>query len=115
MSQQSRPILTLAVISSAAILARQFVSWAGAPCAAAARAMGVARAPSDFVGQPVPVDVAGTAIVNSGGVFASGDKLQTDASGNAVEWVTPNPVVAVAVDASTGAGQACEVLLVPGN
>jgi hypothetical protein len=115
MSQNNIPVLTLPVLSTGNILAKTFVTYAGLQCGAAGRALGVARANSDFIGQPVATDVIGTTQVLTGAAVNQGDKLQSDANGNAITQTGTNPVLAVALEAATGAGQTIEVLLVPGS
>lgn len=111
MSNQSISLLTLAVAATAVIAANRFVNAAGAQVVADANAIGVAKAPG-AIGEQVPVDVIGTAVVESGGAFVRGATLKVDALGRAITWVTSGARVAVALEAATAAGQLVEVLLV---
>ncbi|GMU44161.1 MAG: DUF2190 family protein [Xanthomonadales bacterium] len=80
---QSRPLLTLTIAATATLTANRFVTVGGAVCGAAGDALGVART-SASSGDQVPVDVAGTAVVEAGGTIAAGQYVQSDADGKAV-------------------------------
>jgi hypothetical protein len=105
-------ILTDAVTATAAISAARFVTRAGAHSAAGGYAVGVSRS-AGAIGDMVPTDVLGTAEVESGGAFADGDPLMSDASGRAVLWTSPNKQLARAFGASGAAGKFVEVHLIP--
>lgn len=113
--QNNIPILTLPQVTTAAVLAQTFSDYAGATSGNGGRGLGVYRSPSDFVGQPVPVDVVGTAQVLSGAAFAQGAQLQSDANGNAITAAGGAVRAVAAFAAATAAGQVIEVLLVSGN
>lgn len=112
MSGQFNPILALSILSAGALVAERFVTHAGAQAGAAVNTLGVARAKADAIGEAVPVDVLGTAIVESGGAIAVGAALETDATGRAVTKAA-GPTVARALRAAAGAGERIEVLLIP--
>lgn len=84
---QNLSILSLAVVATAAITAKRFVTESGAPSGAGGRALGVARQ-AGAIGEAVAVDVVGTAQVEAGGVVAKGAKVQPDADGKAVAVVS---------------------------
>jgi uncharacterized ParB-like nuclease family protein len=111
MSNQNISILTLAILASTAVAANRFVNALGAQVLADANAIGVARSPA-AIGELIPVDVQGTAVVEAGAAFAKGATIKVDATGRAITWVTSGARVAVALEAATAAGQLVEVLLI---
>lgn len=112
MSRQNIALLALTVMATTAIAAERFVTPAGAQAGADANTLGVARSAAAS-GERVPVDVIGTAVVESGAAVAEGATLKSDASGRAITWATSGAKVAVALQAATAAGQFIEVLLIP--
>lgn len=108
---QNHSVLTLTLLASAAIVAQTLVDYTGATATAAGKAAGVART-SGAIGDPVPVDVLGTAVVLAGAAVTKGERLQSDASGNVVPLSAGVPV-AVALEAASAAGQTIEVFLIP--
>lgn len=113
MSRQSTPILTLSVIAVAALAADRFVTPAGAVPAAGATALGVGRT-SAAIGERQPVDVLGTAIVETGGAIAANALVETDAQGRAVTQAAGVVLARLAPgEVATAAGQFVEVLLLP--
>lgn len=113
MSKQAVSLLTLTVVAAGVIAANRFVTVAGAQATADANTLGVARSAAAAAGDKIPVDVMGTAIVESGAAISAGATLETDASGRAVTWATSGPRVGIALEAATAAGQFIEVLLLP--
>lgn len=111
MSKQSLSLLTLTVLAAGAVSAKRFVSHLGAQAVAEENTLGVSRTAA-AIGEKLPVDVIGTAIVETGGAITAGDKLESDASGRAVTWSTSGPVLARALESATAAGQFIEVLLI---
>ena len=109
---QNYSLLTLTEMASAAVTANRFVTTAGAVAGAGENTLGVARTAA-AAGEKFPVDVLGTAIVESGAAVAKGDVLKSDATGRAITWATSGAKVAIARQAATAAGQMIEVLLVP--
>lgn len=108
---QKTVIFSMTAIASAAITAARFVGMmTGAPCAAAAKAQGVSQSDA-AVGEAVAVDVLGTTIVESGGAFAAGTALKSDATGRAIDQAGAGVIAAYAVTAATAAGQKVEILL----
>lgn len=112
MSQQYASVLALTVVAAGTIAAQRFVTPAGAQAGADANTLGVARVAA-VAADKVPVDVLGTAVVESGAAIAAGASLKSDASGRAITWVTSGAKVAIALEAATAAGQFIEVLLIP--
>ncbi len=112
MSRNSTPILTLTQTLSGTVAQSRFVTPAGAQAGADANTLGVARA-GGVSGEKVPVDVLGTAVVQSGGSFSAGATLKADTNGKAIVWASSGAKVAMALEASTGADQFVEVLLIP--
>lgn len=112
MSRQNIALLALTVVATTAITADRFVTPAGAQAGADANTLGVARSAAAS-GERVPVDVIGTAVVESGAAVAAGATLKSDASGRAITWASSGAKVAVALEAASAAGQFIEVLLIP--
>lgn len=111
MSNQCISILTLTILATSVVTANRFVNDLGAQVVADGNAAGVARAPA-AIGEQIPVDVQGTAVVEAGAAFAKGATLKADALGRAITWVTSGARLAVAQEAATAAGQLVEVRLV---
>lgn len=109
---QFRPILTLSVVSAAAIVAERFVTKAGGTPAAAAKGFGVARAAADAAGQVVPVDVLGTAICSAGAAIADDADLELNASGQVITR-SAGVKVGKALQAAAAVGDRIEILLTP--
>lgn len=105
--------LTLTVLAAGALAACRFVTQAGAYPAAGAKAFGVTRS-SATIGDLVPVDVQGTAIVEAGAAVTLDADLMVDATGRVVPLTvgTKYPV-ARAMQAASDAGDLIEVLLIP--
>lgn len=107
---QAIATLTLTRKASSTIAPNRFVTPLCAQAGADANAIGVARSTA-AVGEPVAVDVHGTAVVEAGAAFADGATLKCNASGQAITWATSGARVAIALEAATAAGQLVEVLL----
>ena len=106
--------LTLTVVAASALAASRFVTQDGAYPAAGAAAFGVTRTCAVGAGDLVPVDVTGTAIVESGAAITKDAALMVDATGRVVPLtVGSKSPVARAMDAAGAAGAFIEVLLVP--
>lgn len=111
MSQNFTSLLALTLVASGAVSASRFVTPLGAQAGADANTIGVSRA-SAASGERMPVDVEGTAVIETGGAFAAGATIKSDASGRGILWATSGAKVAIALEASTGAGQFVEVFLI---
>jgi len=112
MSRQAIPILTLTVTLAGTVAAHRFVTPAGAQAGADANTLGVSRT-AGVSGDKIPVDVLGTAIVETGAAITAGATLETDASGRAVTFAISGGKVAIALEDASAAGQFIEVLLLP--
>jgi hypothetical protein len=110
MSTQNISLLTLTVLLTGAVAAARFVTPAGAQAAAGGNTLGVARSPG-AIGERIPVDAIGTAVVEAGAAVAAGASIGADASGRAITWAS-GAKVAIALEAATAAGQFVEVLLI---
>ncbi|WP_310601198.1 DUF2190 family protein [Desulfobulbus sp.] len=113
MSRQSQPLLALSLTATGVINEYRFVSTTVAQAGAAANTFGVARMAA-AIGDTIPVDTVGTAVVESGAAIAAGALVETDANGRAVTKAA-GPAVARVLpgQAATAAGQFIEVLLIP--
>jgi len=112
MSRQSQPLLPLSVTAAGAIAANRFVTPALAQAGAAANTLGVSQYAADAAGDVIPVTALGTEVVETGGIIAAGGLIETDADGKAVAKAA-GPGVARAMEASGGAGEFIEVVLIP--
>lgn len=111
MSMTAVPVLTLTVIAGAALTNGRWVAAAtGGVPAAAGRALGVARTDA-ALGEPLPVDVLGTASAEAGAAIAKGARVEVDALGRAVT-LAAGVAVGVALEAAAGAGAKFECLLI---
>lgn len=106
---QKNPLLTLTVTASADLEANRFVTLAGAYPAAGGTALGVSDTAAD-TGDDLAVDVIGTSKITSGGAFAKGDLLDSDATGRAVVHAA-GTVLAQALAPASAEGQTVEVLI----
>lgn len=112
MSNQNIACLTKSVTLTGTVSANRFVTPAGAQAGADANALGVARS-AGVSGDLIPVDLLGTAVIESGAAFAKGATLKSNASGQGITWVTSGAKVAIALEAATAANQLIEVFLIP--
>ena len=112
-SNGSISLLTLTVIATAAVAGCRCVTQAGTYAAAGGVVYGVTRTPGS-VGDPIPVDILGTTIVEAGAAITKDAALMVDATGRVVplSGAGKSPV-ARAQEAATAAGEFIEVLLVP--
>lgn len=110
--RNSMALLTLTGVLSATVSACRFVSTALAQCGAGANAYGVART-EGVAGDAVPIDVLGTAIVESGAAIAAGAAVEADASGRAITHDAGVVLGRLAPGESAAAsGQLVEVILI---
>lgn len=106
--------LTLTVIAAAALEPARFVKQDGTMPAAGGVAFGVTRSGA-AEGDPTPVDVHGTAIVECGGDVAKDAAVMTDAQGRAVTATGTGALpLGRAMEAGTSGGL-IEILLIPSN
>ncbi|MBS3936002.1 MAG: DUF2190 family protein [Sulfuritalea sp.] len=110
MGMQSTPVLTLTLTLTGNVGAHRLVTPAGVQAGADAVAIGAARS-AGVSGERIPVDVKGTAVVETGAAIAAGATLKADASGRVIAWATAGAKVGFALEAATAAGQFIEVLL----
>ena len=109
---QNIALLTLPVLLTSACPAMRFITATGSPAGTGANTLGVTRYGAG-AGATVPVDVLGTAVVETSAAIAKGDTIKADADGRAITWDTSGAKVAIALHAASGAGQPMEVLLLP--
>lgn len=106
-------ILTLTVIAAAALAANRFVEQDGTYPTAGGSAFGVTRVDA-VTGDPVPVDVLGTTIVECGAAVAKDVALMVDANGKVVPLAgSAKQAVARSMEAGAADGALIEVLLIP--
>lgn len=110
--QASISILVLNVVAAGALATARGVTFAGAYPAANAAIHGVTRTSAAAVGDLVPIDVIGTALIESGAAVTAGLALACDATGRVVDFAA-GVKVGRALTAATAAGQMVEVLLFP--
>lgn len=107
---QNRSILALSIAATAVLVSQTFVTAAGANAAAAASALGVTRSDAK-IGDLVPVDVLGTAIVTAAGAIAQFAEVEVGANGQAVTHAA-GKVVGIALEAAAALGDSIEVYLI---
>jgi hypothetical protein len=113
MSRQAQPILSQTITASGAIGEYRFVSPASALAGAGVNTLGVARVAA-VDKDTIPVDVLGTAIVETGAALTAGGPIQTDATGRAIDKAAGVTVARLLPgQTATAAGQFVEVLLIP--
>lgn len=76
-------ILTASILALAALTRQRFIALDGNPCAAGAKAFGVAEVSTD-AGNMAAGNVLGVILVEAGGAIAAGAEVQSDASGKAI-------------------------------
>lgn len=109
---QFNPLLPITMTASGAVTAERFVTAAGAQVGTAGvAAIGVSRATAAS-GEKMTVDTYGTAIIESGGSISLGAAVKSGADGRALTYDT-GVKAGIALQASTGAGQRIEILLLP--
>lgn len=104
----SKPILTVTMLAAASLAEFRFASFAGVPCVAGTRVLGVPRNSAE-AGDTVGVDTHGEIVVEAGAAVAVGDEVQSDAEGRAI---TKDAGIGwgVARDAAAAAGDYIRVL-----
>lgn len=114
MSKANIAVLTLTAIAAATLAANRFITTAGTAPTAGGLALGVTRS-SGVLGDPIPVDVLGTAIVEAGAAIALDATLMVTAEGKVITHDADGDKHAVgrALEAAGGDGSFIEVLLVP--
>jgi hypothetical protein len=110
MALGSLPLLTLSVVATTALTQARAVTGLGALPAAGARCLGVART-NAAIGERIPVDVDGTAIVEAGAAIAVDAALELDAAGRAITKAS-GVTIGRALSSASAAGQMVEVLLI---
>ncbi len=111
--QSSISLLALTVAAAGPLVAERFITQVGAYPAAGGTAFGVSRTSAKTAGDLVPVDVLGTAIVETGAAVALDAPLMVDAQGCVVTLTAGKVGVGRAMAVATGAGDRIEVLLTP--
>lgn len=114
MSKANIALLTLTAIASAAVVACRFVTVAGAYPAAGGLPLGVTRSDGSS-GDPIPVDVLGTAIVEAGAAINSDVAVMVTATGKVIPHDGDGDKHAVgrSLESAAGDGSFIEILLVP--
>jgi len=110
MSRQYVSLLNLSILAAVAITAEHFVTAGGVLATAAGNTLGVARSDA-AIGDRMPVDVIGTAIVTAGAAIAKGARVEVGAAGKAATHAS-GVAVGVALDAAAADGDKIEVLLI---
>lgn len=123
MSAQSRPILSLPLLATAAVLYARFVALDATPSPLpgmpGAKHVGTAGAKvhavsgrAALLGEAFDGVCYGTAVVESGAAIVPGAKVASDAVGRAITQTGTNETAGIALQAATAAGELIEVLLV---
>jgi len=108
---QKISILTLAIAATAQLEAERFIDVATGTYAVAAETATGVTATKAAIGELVPCDVLGTAVVTAGGEIDAGEFIQVGTSGKAVA-ATTGVVVGQALQAAAADGDRIEVLLI---
>lgn len=116
MSKANISLMTLTVIATAAVVANRCITLAGAYPAAAGLALGVTRS-NGAIGDALPVDVHGTAIIEAGAAITADATLMVGADGKVITHDNDGDkhTVGRALEAAAGDGSLLEVLLVPSS
>ena len=110
--RNSISLLTLSVALAGTAAANRFVATDLTQAGAGVNTYGVTRTEGNS-GDVIPVDVLGTAIVETGGALLAGAKIQSDATGRAITLDTGVFVARLAPgESATAAGQFVEVILI---
>ena len=113
MSKANISLMTLTVVAAAALVANRFVLTAGTYPAAGGIALGVTRSDGG-VGDLVPVDVLGTAVVVAGAAIAADVPVMVTAEGKVITHDGDGDKHAVGRSLEAAAdGALVEILLVP--
>ncbi len=107
---QFKPLLPLTMTASGAVTAERFVTSAGAQITSAgAAAVGVSRNTAADTAL-MTVDTLGTAIIEAGGNISKGAAVKSGTDGRALTYDSGTKA-GIALQASTGAGQRIEILV----
>lgn len=110
--RNSIPLQTLTMVLAGAVAASRFVSTALAQAGAGDYTYGVARTAGE-IGEAIPVDTIGTAVIETGGAILAGAQVQADASGRAITIGAGVAVGRLAPgESSSAAGQFVEIILI---
>lgn len=112
MSNPATPVLCITRTAGATLAANRLVQANGTYPTAGGVAIGVTRSAA-VSGDLIPVDVLGTAVIESGGAVALNGPVQADASGRIVSHTGSNTKVGIALGSAGAAGALVEVLLLP--
>ena len=104
--------LVLNVVAGGALAVARGVTSAGAYPSAGAGIRGVTRTSAAASGDLTPIDVIGTALMESGGTVTANGAVKCDASGRAIDQGGTGTIVGYALSAAGAAGTVVEVLLV---
>ena len=108
-----KPIMTLTAVLAGTVAASRFVNTSLTLAGAGVNTYGVART-AGVSGDAVPVDMLGTAIVETGAAIAAGAAIESDASGRAITKSTGVTAARLAPgESASAAGQFVEVILIP--
>lgn len=98
---QNINLLTLAILATGVVRPCRFVTFAGAEAGANGDAFGVSQSAA-AIGEMIPTDVIGTAIVEAGAAFSGGDYLSSDSQGRAIKATAAGITSAVVAGAAAG-------------
>lgn len=113
-NKASIALLTLTAIASATVAANRCITAAGAYPTAGGLPLGVTRS-SGVSGDPIPVDVLGTAVVEAGGAITADTPVMVTSTGKVVAHDGDGDKHAIgrALEAAGADGDFVEVLLTP--
>jgi hypothetical protein len=107
---QNHSILTLSIAAAAVLAANRFVTADGNYPAAGGSAIGATRSAAAAIGDLVPADIIGTAVLEAGAAVAQYGKVQSDATGRAIPATASTVRQAVIAGGAAGAHVATGIL-----
>lgn len=110
MAASSTSILVLTVTAAASITAGRAVTAAGAVSTAAGNALGIAQTDASS-GDPVPVNVIGTAVATAGAAITAGAAVEVGTAGKVVTR-SAGVTIGRALTAAAADGDQIEILLI---
>lgn len=103
-----QPILTTSITAAADLTINRFIGFDGNPCAAGAKAIGVAELEA-AAGEQATANSLGVILVEAGGAIAPGDEVESDATARAVT-LTSGKSNGFALDIALIAGDVIRIL-----
>jgi hypothetical protein len=110
--QGNLALLTLSVVAGGALAINRGITAAGAYPSAGAGIRGVTRTPAGASGDLVPIDVAGTVLIDSGAAVTNNGPLKVDNQGRVIDQGGSGVIVGYALNGTSAANQGVCMLMV---